>query len=352
MENLTSQLSLRSLDESGRPPTAGRSSLNRPRAAEFGGHLERARSEERDASESKRVEETSDRDVAEERRVEEDRDDRKESAESSESDEEAEVAPEDSSVSSGEPETLEDEAAQAALRPIAAPVPVVTPTGASAKPAPTAPVEGAVSKESAPAPTAPVAPATDSAAKAPVDDAAPRQATSVTTQAEAPAAPQTETQRSGTERVARPAAPQPTGPDPELVARAESILSQVKLRFSSGLRSATMNLNPAELGKVRIEIKVEAGSIRAQIRVETPEALAALERQLPELKAMFAQDGLELSEFDLGLASQGAFDQDANSNANQESGSADDSGAAEPAPDQMEHLTQALADAAGLDLIA
>lgn len=359
MENLTSQLSPRSLDESGRPPTAGRSSLNRPSVAEFGGHLERARSKVRDASETKGVQENSERDLAEERRVEEGRDDRTESTESSERDEETredgdrsesneqtDVASEEGSVSAGESETLEEDVAQAGL-PIAPPVPVATPTAEGTKPA-GGESKAAAPKDGAATPAAPTAPA----GKPPVEDAAPRQATPVTIQGEAPAAPQVETQRAGAGRVSAPAAPQPTGPDPELMARAESILSQVKLRFSPGLRSATMNLNPAELGRIRIEIKVVAGGIRAEMRVETPEALAALERQLPELKTMFAQDGLELTEFDLGLASQGAFDQEAGSDANQESGSGDDSGAPEPASEQLEHLTQALADSAGLDLIA
>ena len=116
----------------------------------------------------------------------------------------------------------------------------------------------------------------------------------------------------------------------ETLARAESVLGQVRMRLVPDLRRATLHLEPAELGRMSIDVSVEDGSVRAELRVESVETLASLERFLPELRAMFAQAELEVSEIDIQLAGEDAFEADARADADaqQDSGSAPDEGSA------------------------
>ena len=74
------------------------------------------------------------------------------------------------------------------------------------------------------------------------------------------------------------------------------------MHLHPGLRTATLQLAPAELGRLSIRIRVDGERVRATVRAETPEALAALERHAPELEAAFADQGFEGLDLDLGLA--------------------------------------------------
>ncbi len=96
-------------------------------------------------------------------------------------------------------------------------------------------------------------------------------------------------------------APRSTPPAADLE-RADTILRQVRLSLSPALRSATINLQPADLGRVTIRLRVQDDAVSAVLRAESPETLGVLERHVPELRAMLAQQGFEASEFDLGLA--------------------------------------------------
>ena len=88
-------------------------------------------------------------------------------------------------------------------------------------------------------------------------------------------------------------------------ARAESILGQVRMALTPRTRTAVLRLDPAELGRLRVELHVDQGKARAHMIVERPEALAALESHLPELRALFEQQGLEVEGFELSLAEPG-----------------------------------------------
>ncbi len=76
---------------------------------------------------------------------------------------------------------------------------------------------------------------------------------------------------------------------------------------------ATLNLAPAELGRLSIKMAMEEDSLRATVRVERPETLEVLKQHLPELRAALAGAGIEAQEFDLALGfdfgdSQGSGD--------------------------------------------
>ena len=90
--------------------------------------------------------------------------------------------------------------------------------------------------------------------------------------------------------------------------QAAQVLKQVRIGISgaNGVREATINLQPAWLGRVSIRIAVREGRALAEVRAERPEALQALEKHLPELRAALAERGFEQAEFDLGLSDQDA----------------------------------------------
>lgn len=87
--------------------------------------------------------------------------------------------------------------------------------------------------------------------------------------------------------------------------RAEAVLKQIKVSLHPKLRSANIQLNPAELGRLSIRLQVKDEGVHAVVRAESAETLAALERHLPELRSMLASQGFEGAEFDLGMANGG-----------------------------------------------
>ena len=97
------------------------------------------------------------------------------------------------------------------------------------------------------------------------------------------------------------AAGEPPGaqrPSPE---RAAAVLDQVKIHLRPGVRTATLQLEPESLGRLRIDVRVHDGQLTAELRVERPEALAALEKHVPELRAALASSGFEGDRVDVQL---------------------------------------------------
>jgi len=90
--------------------------------------------------------------------------------------------------------------------------------------------------------------------------------------------------------------------------RAEAILEQLKVRIQGGDREATINLNPVDLGRLRLHVKVDQGAIHASIAAESAETLAVLEAHAPELRAWLSRDGAESVELDLGLMTSAEAD--------------------------------------------
>jgi flagellar hook-length control protein FliK len=85
---------------------------------------------------------------------------------------------------------------------------------------------------------------------------------------------------------------------------AADILRQVRLQLSPHLRRATIQLEPAALGRLDIRLEVRRGRVRAELAVERPETLHVLERHAPELRASLAAAGFEQAELSLSLAQQ------------------------------------------------
>lgn len=112
--------------------------------------------------------------------------------------------------------------------------------------------------------------------------------------------------RPGPTRARGPAAPAaPTGPDPAPLQRAEEILRQIKLHASPGVRRLTLDLDPADLGRLSIQLALRTGKVTAIVRAENPETLALLQEREAELMGLFDQRGLEPDSvrFELGFRS-------------------------------------------------
>ncbi len=71
---------------------------------------------------------------------------------------------------------------------------------------------------------------------------------------------------------------------------------QVMWSASQQLQSASLTLNPPELGPVRIELKLTNTQAIAQFSSHQPEVRQAIEQALPQLKDMFANAGLQLQQ--------------------------------------------------------
>lgn len=96
--------------------------------------------------------------------------------------------------------------------------------------------------------------------------------------------------RAGT-RTSRPAAaapPQPARPD--VLARAEAVLDQLRAHVRAGEREATIQLRPYELGRIDMRVRVHGNRVRASIVAESRETLGVLEGHAPELRAWLAGD--------------------------------------------------------------
>jgi hypothetical protein len=111
--------------------------------------------------------------------------------------------------------------------------------------------------------------------------------------------------------------------------QASDVLKQVRLQLSPETRSATVNLKPAELGRVSIRIVVDGDQVQAFVRAESPEALAALEQYMPELQAALGDHGFQEADIDLSLGFEG-----------EERESAEDLRAEELAPTKIHRLFQ------------
>jgi len=72
-----------------------------------------------------------------------------------------------------------------------------------------------------------------------------------------------------------------------------------------GERIATIELEPPNLGKVHVKVKVKHKEVELSIRVEKPEVLHDLQNHINHIKHSLEDMGLNLKDFSLGLAGKG-----------------------------------------------
>jgi len=109
----------------------------------------------------------------------------------------------------------------------------------------------------------------------------------------APAAPAT----AAAARKEAPRAPSAAAP----AANFDAVLEQVQAELRPNLRQALVVLEPADLGRVAVRVRMGADGLTATLRAESPETRDLLERHLPELRASFEAAGLAVNEITVEL---------------------------------------------------
>jgi flagellar hook-length control protein FliK len=84
------------------------------------------------------------------------------------------------------------------------------------------------------------------------------------------------------------------------------IVNQVTDHFSINRNlesgSVTLRLHPAELGELRMEIKVEQDNIKAHITTHNPQVQDILDRNIPKLREVLEQQGMNLEHIQVTVA--------------------------------------------------
>jgi len=93
-------------------------------------------------------------------------------------------------------------------------------------------------------------------------------------------------------RTSKAAPPAPSGPDPALLERAQEILRQIELHLTPGVKRLTLDLEPAELGRLSIQLALRHGKVTAILRGEREETVALLAGGQDELRQVLARQGI------------------------------------------------------------
>ncbi len=102
------------------------------------------------------------------------------------------------------------------------------------------------------------------------------------------------------------ALPQPQHVDPNAVV--DQLLRGISVNTTDGTSTVRLRLVPETLGDVSVKLIVSGGSVDASIIAHTPEAQNALAGAQSQLAKSFADAGLKLSSFTVGLAGGGFAD--------------------------------------------
>jgi flagellar hook-length control protein FliK len=100
--------------------------------------------------------------------------------------------------------------------------------------------------------------------------------------------------------------PAPT-PESQEAQKASQVLQQFRMHLHPGLRSASIQLAPAELGRLSIRVRVENDQVRALVRAESEDTLGILQQHIHELESALSDQGFQDPSFDFELE-QGSSD--------------------------------------------
>jgi hypothetical protein len=78
----------------------------------------------------------------------------------------------------------------------------------------------------------------------------------------------------------------------------------VQARVGQRNSSMTLSMSPAELGRLRIEVRMVEDAVDVRFQAETPEGLEAIKSRLHELKGVLEQQGLQIDRIEVDLAPQ------------------------------------------------
>ena len=80
---------------------------------------------------------------------------------------------------------------------------------------------------------------------------------------------------------------------------AEGLAGQVRILVGTASREATVQLHPAELGRLHVTINTDGDQARVVFVTDTAHARDAIEQSLPRLRELLQQSGLDLAEGDV-----------------------------------------------------
>ena len=80
---------------------------------------------------------------------------------------------------------------------------------------------------------------------------------------------------------------------------AEGLAGQVRILVGTASREATVQLHPAELGRLHVTINTDGDQARVMFVTDTAHARDAIEQSLPRLRELLQQSGLDLAEGDV-----------------------------------------------------
>ena len=98
-----------------------------------------------------------------------------------------------------------------------------------------------------------------------------------------------------------PGAHQPV-PEHELV---DNLIKKFSINPRLQTSKLTMQLNPAELGAIKIDILVKGDSIKANIVAQSQQVLETLEKQMPRLRSVLQEQGFTVDSFEVTMDSEG-----------------------------------------------
>lgn len=93
--------------------------------------------------------------------------------------------------------------------------------------------------------------------------------------------------------------PMPTDAVPEAPTLTNQIVQALDIRQASSGKQITIQLNPPELGQVRLTLEARGEQIRAVMRVDDPATLAQLRMESPALVQRLAESGLDVRRLDI-----------------------------------------------------
>lgn len=107
---------------------------------------------------------------------------------------------------------------------------------------------------------------------------------------------------------------QPTSLPPGAQVPAEELINHLVERFSINPRLQTskisLNLNPAELGALKIDILVKGDSIKAHIAAGNQQIQETIEKNMPKLRSILEQQGFTVEDFKVTLESSNSSSND------------------------------------------
>ena len=85
----------------------------------------------------------------------------------------------------------------------------------------------------------------------------------------------------------------------------DQIVDYMKVHVKSDMQEMEMQLHPASLGTVHVQITAKAGGITAQFITQNEAVRAAVESQIVTLKEQFEEQGLKVDEVEVSVAAHG-----------------------------------------------